>query len=316
MTTAADSGMTVLNPGMLTLIQDSGRFGHHGIGLSNGGPLDRNAFYWANRLCQNDLGATALEISFGGLEMESQISSVFAVTGASMSLTVNGEVKSLWHSHRVKPGDIIKLGYAKSGCRSYLAIAGGFNIVKSFSSASTVLREKIGGMAGDKVQKNDLLPCANSARETCLSLPENKRPKYRNKVKLRLVLGYQHLSFNDLQLQRFFNSEFFVSDQSDRMGYRLRGPEVKASVDGMLSEGVCHGAVQIPADGQPIVLLNDRQTMGGYPKMGSVISIDTGKLAQLLPGGRVSFVPVTMERSHELLREEKDRFERLIPVTV
>lgn len=297
---------------MLTLVQDIGRFGYHDMGLTNGGPMDRNAFCWANRLCHNNIDAIALEVSFGGLVLEAQLSGVIAVTGAAMPLSINGVARELWCSHRIMEGDIIKFGSPRTGCRNYLAVAGGFDIAKRFSSAATVVREKIGGLNGTSLQKEDFLPCKNNSLTSCLRLPLAKQPQYDNKINLRLVLGYQHLAFNDLQLQRFFNSEFIVSNESDRMGYRLQGPKISSSVGGILSEGICHGSVQIPPDGQPIILLNDRQTIGGYPKIGSVMSIDTDKLAQLLPGGKVTFDPVTMERSHELLREEKVAFQQLM----
>jgi biotin-dependent carboxylase-like uncharacterized protein len=307
------AGMKVLRPGILTLIQDLGRFGYHDMGLTNGGPMDRNAFLWANRLCKNDIGATALEASFGGLVLEAQFSGVIAVTGAAVNLSINGVARELWCSHYIMAGDVIKFGSPKTGCRSYLAVGGGFDIANSFSSSATVVREKMGGLNGSSLRKDEFLPCKSSLFTSGLRLPLIKQPKYESKINLRLVLGYQHLAFNDLQLQRFFNSEFIVSNQSDRMGYRLQGPKISASVGGILSEGICHGSVQIPPDGQPIILLNDRQTIGGYPKIGSVMSIDTDKLAQLLPGGKVTFDPVTMEHSHELLREEKIAFQQLRP---
>ena len=316
MTVANRTGMKVVHPGILTLIQDGGRFGYHDIGLTHGGPMDRNAFFWANRLCRNALDATALELSFGGLVLEAKCSGVIAVTGAALALSISGVARDLWRGHRVEEGDIIELGSPITGCRSYLAVAGGFDIAHSFSSAATVVREKVGGLNGGGLQKADFLPCNNTLLSSFLQLPPAQQPMYSKNINLRLVLGYQHLAFNDLQLQRFFNSEFVVSNHSDRMGYRLQGPKISASVGGILSEGICHGAVQIPPDGQPIVLLNDRQTIGGYPKLGSVMSIDTGKLAQLLPGGTVTFEPVTMERSQELLREEKVAFRQLKPVSL
>ena len=132
------------------------------------------------------------------------------------------------------------------------------------------------------------------------SVNQSDRPKYLTSGKslditLRVVLGYQQDSFSDLQKARFFNNEFTISDKCDRMGFRLTGPEIKSDISGMLSEGICYGAIQVPADGQPIILLNDRQTIGGYPKIGSVFSLDIPKLTQRLPGASVYFKPITMD---------------------
>ncbi len=309
------SGFKVINPGMLTLIQDAGRFGFHGIGLTNGGPLDPLAFRWANRLCAEavqspSLNNTALEISIGGLSLEAQLDTVIAVTGAGMALTINGKACDIWQSYSVKSGDHIELGYAQNGCRSYLAVAGGFDIPLSFGSASTVTREAIGGFDGGRLQQDDLLPCASYKVSKHYAVQSQDRPKYGKALTARVILGYQQETFSDVQQQLFFTSEYTVSERCDRMGYRLTGQEIQSSVDGILSEGICHGAIQIPADGQPIVLINDRQTIGGYPKIGSMISIDTARLAQLLAGSKVSFESVSIEQAHNLLHFAETRFQQ------
>ena len=125
-----------------------------------------------------------------------------------------------------------------------------------------------------------------------------------------MILGYQQETFDPVQQQLFFSSEYTVSDRCDRMGYRLTGQEVQSSIKGILSEGICHGAIQIPADGQPIVLINDRQTIGGYPKIGSMISSDTARLGQMLPGAKVSFEAVSMEQAHNLLHFAEAGFQQ------
>ena len=294
------SGFHVKKPGLMTLIQDAGRYGKHGIGLTCGGPLDQVAFYWANRLLGNDYNATLLEISFGGLTLTVNATSQIALTGATVPLSINGKTVSMWRSHNVKPGDEITVGFASEGCRSYLAIAGGFDIEPSFGSSATVVRENIGGLNGGKLQEGDFLPCSNHSGGKNQLLPGLYRPHYGRQAHLRVVLGYQQAAFSRVQLAHFFSGEYQTTDRSDRMGYRLAGPEIKPSIDGILSEGICHGAIQVPADGQPIVLLNDRQTIGGYPKLGSVMQLDTGKLAQLTPGGTVTFEEVSIEDAHRI----------------
>jgi biotin-dependent carboxylase-like uncharacterized protein len=308
------SGFSVRQPGLLTLIQDRGRFGAHNLGLTNGGPLDSLAFDWANRLLGNDSNASVLEISFGGLSLEAGVDTSIVITGAEMPCKINGELINQWQTHSISRGDAIELGYVTNGTRAYLSVAGGFDITPSFGSTATVVRENIGGLNGDKLQVGDLLPCASVALSQHYCLGSEARPQYGNSATLRVVPGYQQDAFDATQQWRFFNSEYRVSDRCDRMGFRLEGEAIHSGMVGMLSEGICHGAIQIPADGQPIVLMNDRQTVGGYPKIGSVIPLDTAKLAQLSPGATIRFESISPEYAHNLHWLEKSRFERTQPV--
>lgn len=312
-------GFLVKQAGVLSLIQDAGRFGTFNIGLTNGGPVDLLAFHWANRLCSNTLNATAIEISIGGLTLTAQVDTTLAVTGANMPLTINGEIKALWRSYHVKAGDVIALGFAAQGVRCYLAVADGFNVTPSFGSTATVCREGIGGIQGGKLLAGDVLACApnkaNSSAKKNLLLADKQRPQYTDEIILHTVPSYQQHHFSSYQQRLFFSNEYTVSQSFDRMGYRLEGQAIACDIDGILSEGICHGAVQIPADGQPIVLLNDRQTIGGYPKIGAVSSIDTGKLGQLNQGGKVRFEPISMEQAHNLFHLNLSRFNRTELVT-
>jgi len=304
------SGLLVKHPGILSLLQDSGREGMHRFGLTAGGPMDSEAFYWANRLCDNQPGATALEITVGGLVVEAQHSVKVAVTGAVAALEVNGKACEQWRSYQLKQGDQLSIGYASSGVRIYLAVAGGFQIKPQFGSTATVVREGIGGLNGQSLQAGDELTCQHCEVRNNWLLPEMYRPKYTDNLVLRMVLGYQQEYFPSSQQQIFFSGRYKVSANSDRMGYRLNGPPVKAEIEGILSEGLCHGAIQIPADGQPIILLNDRQTIGGYPKMGAVIALDTAKLSQLMPGSHVSFESISLKYANNLNTLARNRLER------
>lgn len=304
------SGFVVRQPGLLSLLQDRGRYGRHDLGLTTGGPLDIVAFYWANRILDNDPNATCLEVGFGGLAVESEIESSFVVTGAEAPCKLNGDPVAQWQTRDISPGDLLEIGFASRGTRIYLAVRGGFDIPPSFGSASTVVREKIGGLDGDKLQAGDRLPCKPAPRGRHCLLAEHDRPEYGDEAVLRVVPGYQQAAFGPLQQWRFFNSEYRLTERCDRMGFRLEGESVHSDMVGMLSEGICHGAVQIPADGQPIVLMNDRQTIGGYPKIGSVIGIDTARLAQMSPGGKVRFEAVSIEKAHNIYCLERARFAR------
>jgi biotin-dependent carboxylase-like uncharacterized protein len=291
----------VIQPGILSLLQDSGRFGRHRIGLTNGGPLDPEAFHYCNRLLANPGGSTAIEISFGGCQLEVTDDTFICVTGAPMPLRINGRERPLWTVHPVSPGDLISLDFAASGCRAYLGVADGFTIEPSFGSSATVMREKIGGLNGDRLHSGDLLPCPRSIRRKLLYLAEEYQPRYNDTVTVRVIPGYQQAHFSRLQQRRFFSHRYTVSERCDRMGYRLEGPPIACDIEGILSEGICLGAIQIPADGQPIVLLNDRQTIGGYPKIGAALSLDAGRLAQLPPGGTVHFAPVSPHGAHNAI---------------
>ena len=303
-------GFKVKQPGLLSLLQDRGRFGVHGLGLTTGGPLDPLAFDWANRMLGNHANATCLEISFGGLSIEAEIDTSFVITGAEAPCKINGEAIPQWQTRHIRQGDILEVGYVSAGLRSYLSVSGGFDIAPSFGSSSTVVREKIGGIHGDKLKAGDHLPCSGEKISRHYRLDESLRPEYGACVRLRMVLGYQQAAFDHVQQWRFFNASYSVTERSDRMGYRLEGETIHCDLVGMLSEGICHGAIQIPADGQPIVLMNDRQTIGGYPKIGSVIPTDTASLAQLSPGSRVSFEAVSIEQAHVIHCLEKSRYQR------
>ena len=310
------SGFTVVQGGMLSLLQDGGRLGQHRLGLTTGGPLDRFAMGWANRLVQNAPGATAIEASFGGLELEAQVNSLVAVTGGDQPLEINGLEKDTWRSHRVEAGDRISLGFASRFCRSYLAVHGGFEIPLEFDSTATVVREGIGGLEGGKLEAGDNLPARGTRESRCFRVPEITRTEYSNEITVRVIPGYQQHHFTRLQQRRFFSAEYTVTDRADRMGYRLEGPAIECGLDGILSEGICMGAIQIPADGQPIVLLKDRQTIGGYPKIGAAISLDTAKLSQLMAGGKVRFEPITPYAADNSFHLAESLFHRFQPEPV
>jgi biotin-dependent carboxylase-like uncharacterized protein len=294
--------MRVVQSGVLSLLQDSGRYGQHRLGLSNGGPMDREAFHYCNRLLQNSPASTAIEISVGGLQLESLVDTYICLTGAPMPLSINGQEKSLWAVQRVYAGDIIQIGFARSGCRSYFGVADGFTIKAYFGSTATVVRENIGGLRGHSLQVGDQLPCPTTTARKQYYLADRDQPRYQNTLTVRVIPGYQQRHFNRVEQRRFFGSTYKISERCDRMGYRLEGPVIKCDIEGVLSEGICFGAIQLPPDGQPIVLLNDRQTIGGYPKIGAALSLDAARMTQLVPGSSVHFAPITHHTAHKALQ--------------
>ncbi|KGJ96044.1 biotin-dependent carboxyltransferase family protein [Thalassotalea sp. ND16A] len=311
----ANPGFKVTKSGLLSLVQDLGRYGCHNIGLTTGGPLDPYAFKWANRLLANELNASAIEISIGGLALEALVDTRICITGAEIEFTINGINQPQWQSLAVTAGDNINFGFVSSGVRSYLAVRDGFDIEPTFGSTSTVVREGLGGVNGTKLLDGQFLPCANfEGNDSHLKLATI--PEYKTDICLRVILGYQHHAFTALQKRRFFSSVYRVSEHCDRMGYRLTGPEIKPAVDGILSEGICLGAIQVPANGQPIVLMNDRQTIGGYPKLGSVLSADLAKLAQCAQGATIRFEQISIEDAHNILHLDKVAFAAMNSVKI
>ena len=297
--TSQDVGFSVVHPGLMSQLQDGGRIGHQHVGLTTGGPLDEHAFLWANHLLKNPWDAAAVEISFGGLKLQAQVDTLIAVTGADLAITVNDEPAANWEVIPVRAGDRLEFGYPRSGTRAYLAVKGGFKAEKSYGSVATVQREQMGGLQGDgkPLAFGDCLPCDEQEHRKDPQLQKligkrvsnNYLPDYSEPLVLRVIAGYQYDGFTAEQLERFFSAEYQISPDSDRMGVRLQGPAVKALQAGITSEGIALGAIQIPPDGQPIVLMRDRQTIGGYPKLGCVYPPDTGQLAQRHPNTKVRF---------------------------
>jgi biotin-dependent carboxylase-like uncharacterized protein len=298
------NGLRVLKAGSLALLQDCGRFGAQGMGLTCGGAMDEHAARWANRLLHNRVNAALLEMTLGNVAFEADVAVQIALTGAECDARINGEPCQNWCSHRLEVGDRLDIGWARSGMRSYLAVAGGFSVTPEFGSVSTVVREGIGGLDGGAVKAGQTLPVAATTPDGVSSrcVPSGYVPDYEaERHRLRLVPGYQHAQFDASLLDAFYAAEYRLMAQSDRMGMRFSGPPLVPPVAGILSEGICFGAVQVPPDGQPIIMMKDRQTLGGYPKIGAVLPLDLFRLSQLRAGTRVYFEPVTQARAQALM---------------
>lgn len=306
-------GLTVVKPGMLTLIQDLGRFGYQHLGLTPGGAADEQAFLWANKLLGNSPNSPALEITLGGLELVVRVPTRIALTGADLQARRNGQLLANWETHKVRPGDQLRFGFSRGGVRAYLAVAGGFAIAPTFGSVSTVVRERMGGLdgRGSPLKTGDRLPCAVAERGSLRRVPPRFIPDYTRRLTVRVTEGHQRTLFNEADVRRFYASDYCISNQSDRMGVRLEGPALQPMQDGIVSEGINFGAIQVPPNGQPIILLKDRQTIGGYPKIGTVHPLDAFALAQRQPGSTIRFTPVTWDECER----EWDEFQRFMSGT-
>lgn len=302
------SELAVVDPGLLTTVQDLGRFGYQRVGVPPSGPMDRAAFLVANRLVGNADGAAALECTLKGPRLEVRQSAIVAVTGAPMGFTVNGQEAPAWTAVRVQPGDVLGFQMASAGCRAYLAVAGGIDVPLALGSRATYLRGRLGGLGGRALQKGDALsagtPAPGSGREG-RTVPPARRPAYPAERECRVILGPQDDRFTPEGIQAFLEGPYDVTPQADRMGYRLKGPVIThARGHDIVSDGIPLGGIQVPGEGQPIVLLVDRQTTGGYTKIATVIGVDIGVIGQTRPGQRVRFRQVTLEEAHAALAAE------------
>lgn len=299
------TGFRVLKKGFYTLLQDPGRFGYEHIGVTNGGPMDSMAASWANRLLDNPASASLLEVTAGGLELEVRTNSMIAVTGGDLNLTVNGKPQVPWRSFWVTTGDKLRFGHPRLGFRAYIGVQGGFQVTEQLGSCATVKRDQLGGLNGDgeALEDGDFLPAPMLAEEgIARQIPQRFMPDYSGPLTLHLIPGYQQDSFSHAAWQQLVEQEFSLDQRSDRMGARLQGDAVTSPELGLFSEPLSYGAVQIPADGQPIVMLNDRQTLGGYPKVGNILPLDGYALAQRQPGTQIRFKVIGLMTAQQQMR--------------
>lgn len=306
MVAKAAKRLRVINPGILTLVQDLGRFGYQHLGLTTGGAADEHAFLWANRLLNNPPNSATLEACFGGLQLQAEVATRVAITGADLQPSLNGQALPSWQTFNLSPGDHLRFGYSKNGLRTYIAVQGGFRVKPTFGSVATVMREHVGGLngRGSPLQKRDCLPCSPVFYEGAAfstGVPPEYIPDYRRPLKLRVIEGQTHQLFDKDDLERVYSSTYEVSEQSDRMGMRLSGEPLKPKCAGIISEGISFGTVQVPPDGQPIILLKDRQTIGGYPKLGTVFALDAFALSQRHPRSLLQFEPMELQQAQRIL---------------
>lgn len=277
----------VLHPGALTTVQDKGRFGYQQFGIGTSGAMDESAAAAANYLVGNDENAALLEMTVAGVRLEFLEAGQIALTGADMGARLNGEVAERGKTLNVQAGDVLQMGFATNGCRGYLAFGGGIAVPEVMGSRATNLKCGLGGLGGRALKAGDEI-----AVYAAPSVTERQcgQPNYAQEVVLRCVPGPQEDMFTERGLATFYGTEYVVSTECDRMGYRLDGeaPESVAGTD-IVSDGIAPGAVQVTNAGLPIVLMADRQTTGGYAKIATVISEDLWKLAQCLPGAKVRF---------------------------
>lgn len=305
----------IIKPGMLSTVQDLGRFGVMKSGFTQSGAMDVRSVKKANRLAGNALGCAVIEMTMTGITAEFTSDCCFALSGGDFGAVLNGKPIRTNKAYRAASGSLLEMGYAKTGIRSYLAVSGGISVEPVMGSRSTNLKSAVGGFCGRKLMTNDILETGSDN----FVLPfdeidkwELEEDKYPNKITARAVPGPQDFMFTKEDIKTFFSSEYTVTPQSDRMGIRLEGPAM-AGIDGMdiISDGIVFGSVQIPKNGKPIILMADHQTTGGYAKIATVISTDLPLLAQARPKDKIKFQQVTVSEAERLAKKEKEYFDNL-----
>jgi biotin-dependent carboxylase-like uncharacterized protein len=305
----------VLSPGIMSTVQDLGRFGCARYGVAASGALDGFAVRVGNLLVGNPENAAVVETTLMGLRIKAVRDAVVAVTGGDLQARKGSEPLAVWRSHLVREGETISFSGPTSGFRSYLAVAGGIHAATVMGSRSTNLASGFGGFQGRPLRKGDILAVEPVKDAVCFAdrcfMPEAV-PFYSSPWHLRIVWGPQDDHFSEEGRQTFVTAAFTVSPNSDRTGIRLQGPVVTRKPgmeESIISEGILSGAIQIPGDGQPIIILGETAS-GGYRKIATVISADLPLLGQITPGDEVAFEAVAMDAAVQALREMEDKVDR------
>ena len=294
--------LLVEDAGLSTTVQDLGRPNAISAGVPPGGAMDRFAHSAANLLVGNDAGDATLECTLSGPHLAVQHACLIAITGADLDPHINGKPASMWTGVFLGQGDRLSFGRRRAGARAYIAVAGGIDGVRWLGSLSTNLMAARGGMRGRTLKAGDVIDTAGEPAKPAISgrrMPEHLWPNYADHT-LQAISG-PHVKRLDAEGRRLlFSASFKVTRDADRMGYRLEGPRLETSGDELLSFGLTSGAVQVPNGGQPILLMADHQTAGGYPVVATVIGAALPIAAQLLPGDELRFAEVSLERAQQM----------------
>ena len=301
--------LKIIRPGPMTTVQDQGRYGFQDRGVPVSGAMDQAAYRLGNLLAGNAGKEASLEITVGGLAAEFLRDTWFAVTGAEQEARLNNHTIPTWTAHQASKGDVLSLDFGRKGARWYLAVAGGLNVPLVMGSRSTYLRGGFGGLEGRALRKGDVLESGLPMGSGIFSpLPSELIPNYSHEPILRVILGPQDDEITEEGLNAFLTAEYTVTQRSDRMGCLLAGPPIKHKTGpDIISDATAFGSIQVPGSGQPIILMADRQTIGGYVKIATVTTVDLPLIAQALPGNRIRFKAIGIEEAQALLVEREKR---------
>ena len=303
-------GIRILSPGFYTTVQDLGRTGHQRSGMPVAGAVDPRALRLANLLAGNPENAAALECTWLAPEIEFTAPGVFAVTGAER-LLLNERPYTAYRAMAAQPGDRLRIE-SIPGSRCYIAFCGGLDVPPVMGSRSTYAKAHLGGLNGRALAAGDAIPFGAATLPDNLAACRMPVEHYPAEKLLRVVLGPQDDAFTEEGVRTFLSGEYIVGNDSDRMGCRLTGPKIahRASPN-IISDGIAFGAIQVPGSGQPIIMLADRQTTGGYTKIANVISCDLPLIAQARPGDRIRFAAVSVEEAQQLYLQSREELQQL-----
>ena len=291
-------GFEVIEGGIHSSIQDLGRYGYAHLGVTSSGAMDEYAYRWSQKLLDNEK-ANAIEVLLGGLKLKALSECTISVCGANLEFKINGKSVGIWQTYFIKKDDVLGFYGQKSGLRAYLAVKGGFDVEKVEGSYATTLREH----KGMKLKKGDFIAFNFSKKEPTKRLLKEHIPLYAETLTLHIVLGSQSHYFTPSEQKKFLEQSYTLTSEINAMGYKLKGNPLIAKKSDIISEGIAFGAVQIPQDGQPIILLKERQTIGGYPKMGTLLASDCFALSQLSIGASVHFKAISIEEAQKRMRD-------------
>jgi antagonist of KipI len=299
--------LEILEPGALTTVQDLGRFGYQRLGIPTAGAMDPFALMAANVLAGNGPGAAALEITMIGPRVRFLDSAIVVVAGGDLGLRIDGREAETWKAHVVRSGSAIEFSGRRSGARAYLAVAGGIALEPWLGSQSTYMMAQVGGLEGRALRAGDRLPvgrCEMSLSAlSSRTIPVEDRPPYSGEPVARVILGPHADRFTEEGIATFLGGSYEISSVSNRMGYRLAGPRIEHTRGAdIISCGIPLGGIQVPGNGQPIILMADHQTTGGYTMIATVIQADIPLVAQCLPGERLRFRSVDLEEAQASYR--------------
>ncbi len=296
----------VAKPGFFSTVQDLGRFGHAHLGISPAGAADALSLRIANLLVGNDENAAALEMTLLGATLAFDELAILALTGASCECKVGPNAVPLNQAVEVAAGSVLQCGSTTDGARSYLAIQGGFDVPIVMGSASTDIRGHFGGLEGRRLQNGDLLRARKGRNMQVRRLHDEVLEALHPKGPVRVTAGAQHDWFSGETYAKLLSSPYLVREQSDRAGLRLQGEPVSPSKKSQLvTDGIPLGAIQVPQDGQPIILFVDQQTTGGYPKIANVIAADMHRIGQLRPRDQLRFAEASIAEAIEAIRAQE-----------
>jgi len=302
-------GIKILNPGLLTTVQDAGRIGYQQFGVPVAGAMDPRSMKIANILLGNKEDEAVLECTMMGPQIEFTETNTICITGANLNPMVDGQPIATYKAVVINAGSVLKFAGIKSGCRAYIAFAGGLDIPVVMGSRSTYMKAKIGGFRGRKLEKDDEIGFraadANLKGVQFRSISPEFVP--RQVYDIRVIMGPQDDMFTEKGKNTFLTETYTVTQEFDRMGCRLDGTEIEHSSEtgDIISDGIAMGAIQVPTAGKPIIMLADRQTTGGYTKIANVITADFRVISQLKMGDKIHFVSVTVAQAQDALLTER-----------